>query len=99
MMRPGGRARAVVLVTDNEPRQEEPHQMRPSSPTEQDRLSVPVMRDLNRGQSLLGDGDVRTTNIVVIVHIRVGNLNQPAWMEWTLRCCACPTRPTDATTT
>jgi hypothetical protein len=60
---------------------------------EQDLSQVLVTGDLNRGQSLSGDGNARTTDIVIVVRIRVRDL------DWPERCCACPTRPADAKTT
>ncbi len=55
--------------------------------------------DLNLGRSPSEDGDTRATNIVIVVRIRVSDIDRPAWTEWTPRHCARPTRPTNATTT
>jgi hypothetical protein len=49
-----------------------------SSPTEQDWLLVLAMGDFNCGQSPLGNGDARTTNIAVVVCICIRNLDRPA---------------------
>jgi hypothetical protein len=60
---------------------------------ERDRSLVPATGDSNRERSPSGDGDTRMTNIVVIVHIRIHDLDRPE------RCCARLIRPTYATTT
>jgi hypothetical protein len=67
--------------------------VRASSPTEINRSPVPATGDSNRGRSLSGNGNARTTDIVAVVRIPVRDLNRPA------RRCARPTRPTNAMTT
>jgi hypothetical protein len=57
---------------------------------EQDWLPVQATEYLNRKQSLLGNGNARTTNIVVVVRIRVH------YLDWPARRCTRPTHPTDA---
>jgi hypothetical protein len=100
MMHPGGGARAAALASDDVPRQEEPRQMHTlPSLAEQDWSPVPAIGELNHGQFPSGNGDARTINIIVVVCIRIRNLDRPIRTEWTLRCCAHPTCPTNTKTT
>jgi hypothetical protein len=85
MIRPGGGARAVALASDDVPRagEKSPVERVRFLPgrTEQDQLPVLATGELNRGRSPSGDGDARTIDIIVVVRIRVRNLDRPTRKE------------------